>query len=181
MADLLGEHDCPLGLLRGSVEIHLHHQHHAQHGQIRRFDTRKAVRGAKLNTAREHLSRRAEQAAHIIGIGEAAERTRLLFHRARCLRLAQGLAPDGGRGLCAQQPDRYLARAGGELGGRRQARLRIEHDPQRRARGETGQPAGQFRIVGLDGAEADQDGIVRGAQALAVGARRLAGDPFALA
>jgi len=92
MADLFGERNCPLGLLQRRVEIHFQHQHHAQHGQIRRFDTRKATRRAKLNTAREHLPRRAEQAAHIIGVSEAAERTRLLFHRARCLRLAQGFA-----------------------------------------------------------------------------------------
>ena len=43
------------------------------------------------------------------------------------------------------------------------------------------QPAGEVGIVGRHRAGADQDRVMRGAQAMAVGARRLAGDPLALA
>ena len=46
---------------------------------------------------------------------------------------------------------------------------------------EARQPAGQLGIVGRRRAGADQDRIVRGAQALAVGTRGFAGDPLALA
>ncbi len=43
------------------------------------------------------------------------------------------------------------------------------------------QAAGEFRIVGRSGRRADQDGVMDGAQAVAVASRRLAGDPLALA
>ena len=72
-------------------------------------------------------------------------------------------------------------RAGGcrEPARRRQAQAAVEHHPDRRARLEAGQAAGQRRIVGERGAAADHDRVVGRAQPVAARPRRLAGDPSA--
>ena len=75
----------------------------------------------------------------------------------------------------AQQPDlRKPCRRWASLEVGDKARPGVEHDPYRRMAREAGQPAGQLRIVGRRRVGADQDRVVDGPQALAVGTRRLA-------
>jgi hypothetical protein len=63
-----------------------------------------------------------------------------------------------------------------ETRGQRQARMAVENDAQGRAIAETRQAAGQFRIVGQRRADADEDGVMLGAQHMALRTRHIAGD-----
>ena len=65
--------------------------------------------------------------------------------------------------------------------GERQAQAAVEHDPERRRRFQSLQAHVEARVVGERGAAADQHRVVAGAQEMGAPARRLAGDPAALA
>ena len=79
------------------------------------------------------------------------------------------------------KPGRDLARLGNQASGEGDPQLPVEHDPHRRTLAETGEAAGQLRIVGQHGAGADQDRVMRRAQQMGVLAGRRAGDPAAFA
>ncbi len=83
-----------------------------------------------------------------------------------------------GRG---QQPNRRRAGFGEEPRRRRDAQLPVDDDPHRRAPAEPIEPAGELRVVGEHGADANHDRIVPGAQQMRPGARRRSGNPAALA
>jgi len=78
-------------------------------------------------------------------------------------------------------PGRGVPRLGKEARGKRNAQLPVERDPHRRTAAEPRQAAGQLRVVGNDGAGADQDRVVRRAQQMGALARRKPGDPAAFA
>ncbi len=61
----------------------------------------------------------------------------------------------------------------------RQTKLRIHDHAQQRTASRFAGAIGQQRIIGDDGANPDQDGVVLVAQFLHMGARLLAGDPSA--
>ena len=81
----------------------------------------------------------------------------------------------------SDQPGWHPIGVGEQPRRRRDAQAAVDDDPHRRAMGEPGQPAGQLRIVGKNGAGADHDRVVAGAQGVRPVARRRAGDPLALA
>ena len=75
-----------------------------------------------------------------------------------------------------------ISRGGGhQARGQRRAQMAVGHDAHDRRRPEAGDAAGQVRIVGQDGADADHHRVVPAAQGVGQAARRRAGDPLALA
>ena len=65
------------------------------------------------------------------------------------------------RGLVrGEYPGRRVAHGRDHRQRQRHPQLRVEHDAHRRTLVKPGQPRGQLRIVGKDGADADQNGVV---------------------
>ena len=84
-------------------------------------------------------------------------------------------------GRVVDRPDWVVARGADHPAVERQAELPVENDPDQRAGPGAVETAGQIGIVGQGGADANEDGVVFGTQAVGLAAGRLAGDPAAFA
>ena len=76
--------------------------------------------------------------------------------------------------LADQNPGRAAGRGRDERRGERRAQVAVGDDPHQRIGPIAGEPAGQLRIVGQHGADADHDRVVPAAQGVRRTARRLA-------
>ena len=77
------------------------------------------------------------------------------------------------RGAAVKMIGRVIACGADELRGDGHSQVRIQNDPQRGAVLQPRQAAGELRIVGENGSDADQDCIMARAQQMAVTARAL--------